>query len=219
MMIVKNYIAPQIDATHFHCPYCNVLSHQNWYQVSRSSFNPGGGFGFMGNIEGFKCCYCDHCSQVSFWHQNEMIFPTASIAPFPSADMPADTAEDFNEAREVLARSPRSSAALLRLALQKLCKHLGQPGKNINEDIGALVSTGLSPKIQMSLDIIRVIGNNAVHPGTIDLRDDQATALALFDLLNLIVEEMITRPREIDEIYKRLPTGALDGIARRDLKP
>src|SRR5229473_2853992 len=139
MMIVKNYIAPQIDATHFHCPYCNVLSHQNWYQVSRSSFNPGGGFGFMGNIEGFKCCYCDHCSQVSFWHQNEMIFPTASIAPFPSAD------------------------------------------------------------------IIRVIGNNAVHPGTIDLRDDQATALALFDLLNLIVDEMITRPREIDEIYKRLP--------------
>ena len=142
-----------------------------------------------------------------------------SIAPQPSTDMPPDVVDDFNEAREVLAKSPRSAAAILRLAIQKLCKHLGQPGENINKDIGGLVKAGLPPRIQQALDIVRVIGNNAVHPGELDLRDDQQTALALFGLVNFIVEEMITRPREIDEIYNKLPSGVLEQITRRDQTP
>lgn len=145
-----------------------------------------------------------------------MIFPAASIAPHPSLDMPLDVAADFNEAREVLAKSPRSSAALLRLSIQKLCKHLGLPGKNLNEDIGALVKAGLPVKIQQALDIVRVIGNNAVHPGELDLQDGGNTALALFQLVNLIIEDRITRQREIDEMYNKLPPNALKGISQRD---
>ena len=108
--------------------------------------------------------------------------------------MPEDVAEDFNEARNIFGYSPRSSAALLRLAVQKLCIHLGQSGKNINNDIAALVKNGLSPQIQKSLDIVRVIGNNAVHPGEIDIQENRETILALFDIINFIVQEMITRP-------------------------
>ncbi len=144
------------------------------------------------------------------------LYPIISEAPDPSLDMPKDIIEDYKEASAVLPYSPRASAALLRLVLQKLCIHLGQPGKNLNDDIRALVKAGLSPKVQQALDAVRVIGNNAVHPGEINLNDKPEIALTLFKLINLIVEEMITRPREIKEIYESLPQGQRDQIKKRD---
>ena len=105
---------------------------------------------------------------------------------------------------------------MLRLAIQKLCKDLGKPGENLNSDIGALVSDGLSPKIQQALDFVRVIGNNAVHPGQIDLSDDRRTAATLFRLLNVIAEKTISEPKHISQIYNELPEEALKAIERRD---
>ena len=93
---------------------------------------------------------------------------------------------------------------------------LEQKGNNINDDIRELVKTGLSPKVQQALDTVRVIGNNAVHPGHINVSDSLEIALTLFKLINFIVEEMITRPREIGEIYNTLPQSQLDQIRRRD---
>jgi len=155
-----------------------------------------------------------------FSETHNIIYPLDSsiLAPLPSPDMPEDIATDFNEARNIFSYSPRASAALLRLAVQKLCVYLGQPGKNINDDIAALVKNGLSPRIQKSLDIVSVIGNNAVHPGEINLQDNSEIVLALFDIINFIIQEMITRPRELDEIYQKLPENALKGISTRDKK-
>ncbi len=145
-----------------------------------------------------------------------MIYPTGSIAPLPSEDMPEDVKADFNEARAIVQASPRAAAALLRLALQKLTIHLGGKGKNLNEDIKNLVRKGLPPKVERALDVVRVIGNNAVHPGKIDLRDDLDTAILLFELLNMIVDTMITQPRKVDEIYNKLPEGVRKAIEKRD---
>lgn len=136
----------------------------------------------------------------------------------PNQDMPDDIKRDYEEAREIANLSTRGAAALLRLAIQKLCAHLGQPGKNINNDIKELVAKGLPPKVQEALDVVRLIGNDAVHPGTIDLRDDFETVTTLFKLVNFITQKMITEPREIDEIYGRLPGDKLDGIKQRDRK-
>jgi len=144
------------------------------------------------------------------------LYPIVSKAPDLSLDMPEDIIEDYKEASAVLPYSPRASAALLRLVLQKLCIHLGQPGKYLNDDIGALVKAGLSPKVQQALDAVCVIGNNAIYPGELNLNDKPDIALALFKLINLIVEEMITQPREIKEIYESLPRGQRDQIKRRD---
>ncbi|WP_424033423.1 DUF4145 domain-containing protein [Methylocella sp.] len=49
--------------------------------------------------------------------------------------------------------------------MQKLCVELGEKGKNIDDDIANLVKKGLSPELQQALDILRVIGNEAVHHG------------------------------------------------------
>src|SRR5688572_10249423 len=85
----------------------------------------------------------------------------------------------------------------LRLAIKKLCAELGETGKNINDDIASLEKKGLDKRVQQALDIVRVIGNDAVHPGQIDLRDDRDTATKLFGLVNLIAEKMITEPKHV----------------------
>lgn len=170
---------------------------------------------WQGRIDSDKVSYTPN-GDIYYYIWVEL-YPGSSKVPEPAIDMPADIKKDYKEAGDVLPYSPRASAALLRLVIQKLCKHLGQPtGKSIYEDIADLVKAGLSPKVQQALDSVRVIGNQAVHPGEIDLNDNPEIALTLFKLVNFIVEEMITRPREIKEIYNFLPQKQRDGIRGRD---
>jgi hypothetical protein len=79
-----------------------------------------------------------------------------------------------------------------------------------------MVADKLSPVIQRSLDIVRVVGNEAVHPGELDLRDDPDTANALFGLINEIVDQMITRPKHIADLYGKLPEAKRRAIEERD---
>ncbi len=134
----------------------------------------------------------------------------------PNPDLRDDIREDYLEARGIVTKSPRGAAALLRLCTQKLCQQLGKPGKNPNEDIAALVKEGLPTGVQKSLDVVRVIGNNAVHPGQIDLKDDVETANKLFELINIIARVMITQPKEIARLYESLPVGQREAIEQRD---
>jgi predicted naringenin-chalcone synthase len=108
------------------------------------------------------------------------------------------------------------ACALLRLAVQKLCIELEQKGENLNEDIGNLVKKGLSVEVQQALDALRVIGNNAVHPGELDVADDVRRAIALFECLNLIVEQLIAQARRVADLYSNLPQAALQAIEERD---
>ncbi|MDK1489409.1 DUF4145 domain-containing protein [Sinorhizobium sp. 7-81] len=162
----------------------------------------------------FSKCY--ECTRIAVWIADKLVYPATGTAPPVNVDTPDDIKADYNEASSILATSPRGAAALLRLAIQKLCKELGQPGRNINSDIGSLVSGGLDRRIQKALDVLRVIGNDAVHPGQIDLRDSLETAEGLFRLFNLIVEKMISEPKHIEEMYGQLPPEKLQQIEERD---
>ena len=164
----------------------------------------------------FEIATCGACNKIQFWLGEKMIYPVSSTIEEPNQDMPEEVKDLYNEARSVFKLSPKAGAALLRLGLQKLCKYLGGKGENINEDIGWLVKQGLPPKIQEAFDSIRVIGNNGVHPGEINLDENKDLAAALFPLMNLIVEKMISDPKKIDEIYKCLPPRALEAIGKRD---
>ena len=94
--------------------------------------------------------------------------------------------------------------------------HLGGVGKNIDDDIKMLVSKGLNPHIQQALDVVRVTGNNAVHPLEMNLEDDEDSVLVLFDMINLIVEERISRPKNIQNRFANLPEKARLAIEKRD---
>jgi hypothetical protein len=133
--------------------------------------------------------------------------------------MPDDVRQDYEEARNISMISPRGAAALLRLAIQKLCKHLGQSGENINADIANLVKDGLSVKLQQALDSVRVVGNNAVHPGQIDLKDDIEIANKLFVFVNIICDNQISQVKQIGEFYDvTIPDNLKQAIEKRDSK-
>ena len=159
---------------------------------------------------------CFECDAIAIWARDKMIWPRAGSAPLANPDLPGDVRVDYDEASTILDSSPRGAAALLRLAIQKLCVHLEEPGKHLDTDIASLVKKGLDVKVQRALDIVRVVGNNAVHPGQLDLKDDRDTAERLFRLVNLIAEKMISEKRHIDEMYASLPQSALDAIEKRD---
>jgi len=72
--------------------------------------------------------------------------------------------------------------------------------------------------VQKSLDVVRVVGNEAVHPGTMDLKDDRDTATTLFGLVNAITDQMITHPKTVNAMYEKLPPGKKAAIAARDGK-
>jgi hypothetical protein len=128
------------------------------------------------NVHASKCY---SCGQIALWRADELIYPVNHISIAPNEGMPANVKADFLEANEILDKSPRGAAALLRLSIQKLMIHLGEKGKNINDDIASLVRKGLDVRIQKALDVVRAVGNSAVHPGQIDLNDDKPIATKL----------------------------------------
>jgi hypothetical protein len=77
------------------------------------------------------------------------------------------------------------------------------------------VQKGLDKRIQQALDVVRVVGNAAVHPGQIDLRDDKTIANKLFGLVNVIVESQITQPQHIEAMYDTVVTDTLKAQIER----
>ena len=71
-------------------------------------------------------------------------------------------------------------------------------------------------EIQQALDVVRVVGNNAVHPGAIDLDDSPETVSALFLLINAIADRMITQRKKVAELYGALPASVREAITKRD---
>ena len=215
------HIAPIINQKSFHCPNCGVLSEQIWSNHIKCHYTYFQANGVQTSTDyrltNFQTAKCSHCGEFSIWLDIKMIYPLSGTVEMANADLPDDIKNDYNEAKNIVNISPRGAAALLRLAVQKLCIHLGEKGTNINDDIKSLVKKGLPETMQQALDSVRVIGNNAVHPGTIDLEDDVEIAYALFGFVNIICEMLISQPKKVREYYeKHIPEGIRKGIEKRD---
>ncbi|EKF9771326.1 DUF4145 domain-containing protein [Vibrio mimicus] len=215
------YISPEFLGEGFNCPTCDTYAHMDWTILSNRSKHSM-----------FQEATCSRCKQVSLWRvlerqQNElfgitdksgvMIFPDRGNASPAEVDMPEDVKRDYEEAASIFNKSPRGSAALLRLGLQKLCKHLGESGKNINNDIRALAEKNVLPPMVIKVaDTVRITGNNAVHPGEMSDEDFDFVASKLFDLINFIVKKGITEPKELEELYGKTPEAPRKAAERQD---
>lgn len=213
---MTKYTAPEFEKAAFNCPHCGAYAHMEWQ--SKDHFV-------------YYQAICAHCEEYSLWRvtqiapngfiaeEGEMLYPDFCSAPLPAEDMPEDVKKDYEEAARIFIKSPRGAAALLRLGLQKLCIHLGEKGKNINDDIRSLVEkrklSGVAIKVA---DTLRITGNNAVHPGQISDEDFDSLAGNMFGLLNAIVEETITNPKTWNNYYEQLPENARNAAEAQDKK-
>jgi hypothetical protein len=220
------YVAPQFGERAFNCPHCGVLAPQTWADLylAENAVKPKDNIFIPTHRDALPMyktldlSVCAHCRQECIWHNRRLFYPSVEGVEPPNADLGEEIREDYLEAASIVQRSPRGAVALLRLCVQKLCRQLGKPGKNINDDIAALVKEGLPVMIQQSLDALRVVGNNAVHPGELDLKDDVGTALTLFGQINLIADNRISEPKRIEAVYLTLPEAQREAIEKRDGK-
>ncbi|HEX8349154.1 MAG TPA: DUF4145 domain-containing protein [Hymenobacter sp.] len=207
--MARHFTPPAFNLTAFNCPFCEAYAEQEWNTLHAEQADE--------YIDATYGARCSHCERYSYWYEEKCVFPMSGAAPLPNEDMPEDIQQIYEEARNIVAISPRAAAALLRLAVQMLCKYLGEPGKNINDDIASLVKSGLPKAVQMALDGVRIVGNGAVHPGEIDFNDDPSIAQRLFVMLNFICDNRITQPKMISQFYDAVvPAQAKAAITKRD---
>ena len=214
--MAKTYVKPEKDKYIYTCPHCNTLS-----LMQRDTHY------FVNDIEvenyGMRIIYneltihrCQCCERKMLWIDDTYIYPDI-VSEEANPDMPESVKQLYNEAALISNKSPRAACALLRLAVDTLCHELGETDRDINKNIGALVKKGLPPTVQQALDVVRVVGNKAVHPGQIAFDvDDNATATMLMHLLNMIVTRMISEPNEINCLYQGLPESVKKSIEHRD---
>ena len=211
---MTTYAAPEFHKEAFNCPHCGAYAYMQW--PSKDHFV-------------YYQAICAHCEEYSLWRVTqiapngftveggEMLYPDFGSAPLPAEDMPEDVKKDYEEAARIFIKSPRGAAALLRLGLQKLCIHLGEKGKNINDDIRSLVEKKvLSGQVIKVADTLRITGNNAVHPGQISDEDFDSLAGNMFGLINAIVEETITKPKMWNNLYEQMPENARNAAEAQD---
>jgi hypothetical protein len=128
--------------------------------------------------------------------------------------MPGDAKELYDEAREVLGISRRAGTALARASLERLLKTLDpQPG---NPDLATRI-VKIAPRLPESLGqiltIIRVAGNQSLHvpdqPGellVLILDPDETEVVDLmFEAINELVEQLITRPAKVVTHFEKVP--------------
>lgn len=211
------YIEPATDKKSFTCPHCGVVSLMHFHCISYIDKDllefherKHGGNSWV------QVATCHNCCKHIIWVDNIYAYPDI-VAEEANSDMPEGVKQLYNEAGLIYNKSPRAACALLRLAIDRLCNELGETDRDINKNIGELVKKGLPTSVQQALDVVRVVGNKAVHPGQIAFDvDDVGTATMLMRLLNIIVSRMISEPKEIAGLYDQLPESVKQSITRRD---
>lgn len=206
---------PLLNKKSFRCPHCRIVAKHDWYDMKTTtpfSFNDENS---GPDVPGTKTAHCQHCEQFSIWVNEWLVYPESTTAPMPHESMPEDVKTDYLEARRVFGVSHRAAGGLLRIAFEKLLPHVGATNDNMNQAIGELVSKGLKPH-QKGMDVMRVFGSNAVHPGVVQLDDPKASVEFMFYLLNHLVESMIVHPKRVDDWYHRIPAKKREDIDKRD---
>lgn len=209
-MPTVGFVKPKYDNKSFTCPHCNCFSQHEWRYISLR-------IGMCESSSRWTTSWCLHCEQYCFWKNQSLVWPVKPGLADPVDGCPKHISAVYNEARDVFPHSARASAALLRLAVQLICREKGLQGRDLNADIGVLVTQGLAPEIQQSLDLVRVIGNHAVHPGEIVIEENKEPIEQFFGLVNLIVDVLIVQPTKISKMFSALvPEAQQKQIAARD---
>jgi uncharacterized protein YbaR (Trm112 family) len=154
------------------CPHCRVEVHEGFGRdwVNRGNALPSSTGEFYAAIDLMVCPACKTAilrlvRVVDRGEQYVYIFPRVAARPAAPPSLPAELAEDFNEACAVLTESPKASAALSRRCLQGLLRTQGYTQHDLAKAIDAVLAAKALPShLAGDLDAIRNIGNFAAHP-------------------------------------------------------
>ena len=119
------------------------------------------------DVQNVSISYCFSCNEMCLWVYDQLVWPRRAGDPEPKLHAQPNVRREYEEAGQTLEASPRGAAALLRLAIEKLCKELGVSGEGLKDDIAFFVREDVDARVQKVLDAARIIESNAVRPGPI----------------------------------------------------
>ena len=99
------------------------------------------------------------------------MLPTAGAYQKAPPEVPANIANDYDEANQVLGVSPKASAALSRRCLQGVLTTHGYKGRDLFKQVEAVLdekdtTKALPTALRENVDAIRHFGNFSAHPIT-----------------------------------------------------
>lgn len=233
--MTNEIVRPQLYASSFACPRCGALAAQEWTSLkgqfkgtpvfaladpSYIGYVPNRGLDEVTPLWTASRCFA--CKKFSIWLDRDLLFPDPHSVPqdaahSPNVDMPEDAASLFREAVAVLPHSKRAAAALCRASLERLVKHVdsGLSGKARLDDRLVQLESRVSSSTIDILNVLRHVGNTALHgqadgdeSATIYMDEDDATiAETFFVAINVLVDELITKPKRNEALYNALPEG------------
>ena len=210
----QDYEAPKLNKNNFTCPHCNRHASQFWTSWESHAAH----ISFGGDGKTIDITKCSRCKAYSVWHGGKMVDPLVSFAPKPDDNMPDNVKEMYEEASLVSIHSPRAAAVLLRVATERLTAHLGETTDILYDRIRNLAQKEhFDKRVIKCFDIVRVKANKGgAHDDIINQITSTEDINKLFFAINYIVEQTITKPKEIDEIYGEIPQNNREQIAKDD---
>jgi predicted ribosome quality control (RQC) complex YloA/Tae2 family protein len=145
---------------------------------------------------------------------SDRVFPTGCQALKASKQVPADIAQDYNEAMAVLELSPKASATLSRRCLQQLLNFKGYTGSDLYDQVRALLdetdpNKRLPEAVRAVVDAIRNFGNFGAHPipetDTLKMVDvENYEAEFYLEMLGTFLEHYFVTPDRLEKEHQRL---------------
>jgi Domain of unknown function (DUF4145) len=167
------------------------------------------------DVQNVWISYCFNCNEICLWVVDQLVWPRSATDPEPKLHASPDVRRENEEASQILDASPRGAAAFLRLAIEKLCKELGDSEESPRPETAPLFQEEVDARVQKVLEAMRIIESNAVPPDHVGVEDTRATAETLSGLINLICEKMIIEPRHLQALYAKVRDGAQSAFEQR----
>lgn len=133
--------------------------------------------------------------------------PKFSCKKYPDY-VPKAIREDYEEASEILAASPKAAATLARRCMQGIIRDFwGVSGKNLSNEID-LIKAQVDPEIWEALDSLRQLGNIGAHMEKdinliVDIDPEEADSLLKF--IELLIEEWYIAREKKHATLKAIP--------------
>ncbi len=171
----------------FSCPSCEKYCAQEWVDFKQGQARKR----FSGTfIFAVACSVCSNCSERVVWLGRTTIRPAYHSIEIIHINTPSQAAELYYEAASIFELSPRSSASLLRAALQIIFDSLGVLGVDKSNDLATLKALGVTNEIIGECSDANVLASPPLQTSDVLLgnsRDDALRLFLIFSQLSLII--------------------------------
>lgn len=157
------------------------------------------------NEENFLDSLIDKSNIVT---EEKLIYPIKSSLDIESnEDMTDEQKNLFNEAKNIFDNSPKAAGALLRSVIENILRK--KYDKHKSSLLGSIlndkdVEKDLGGKIMEMCKTCQLIGNDAAHSSLmIYLDENKEEVKFLFELINLITEQLVSKPKKEQELLQK----------------